>query len=358
MSDAQYEEIPGEVPRDRFGRPLIIPLGGGRATAYTRCTTFVGALEDTYNLGQRQQRMAVAGIANRPDLHLRAVSLGAPPVEDGTPQAEAFAKRWKADMNRVVDEARNAAAASAAATIGTSLHALTEVIDRGGELNMATIPDRYRTHLDNYRRETARMHAVEVERFVVHDDLQIGGTADRVLRIDGHDGLFIGDLKTGSVEYGAGKIAMQLSVYAHSVKYDPVSGARAPINGLRTDRGIVVHLDAKTGRCELLWVDLAAAWEAVSVAGWVRGWRKRKGLLTPAADLAPDAPPIADAVDQATGEIVPPDATSVAIEQAIAQAATRDDLSTLWAEADARGLWTAAHTEAAKARLDHLTQVA
>lgn len=392
MSDeAQYEEIPGEVKRDRYGRPLIIPVGGGKPKPYTRCTTYVGTLEDTYNLGRWQQRLAVAGVALRPDLHLRAVSLGAPPIEDGTPEAASLAKRWKADMNGLVDEARAAAAASAAATIGTSLHALTEAIDKGAKINLHAIPDRYRVHLANYQAATARLRVVEVERFVVNDELEVGGTADRFVTIDGHPGLFVADLKTGSVEYGAGKIAMQLATYAHSVKYDPATGARTPLEGIRHDLGVVIHLDAKTGACRLLWVNLAPAWEAVRVSGWVRAWRKRKDLLAEAAELypvgaepAPDAAPRSepttdadgqgiepapdaeaaeaapDAVDPLDGlpedpvEFRAPDPVTVAIAQAIAEASTPDDLALLWREASARGQWTDAHTEAAQARMSQL----
>lgn len=386
MTEApEYVEIPQEVQRDRYGRPLIIPPEGGKPVPYTRCTTYVGALEDTYNLGGWQQRMAVAGIAMRPDLHLRAVSLGKPPVRDGSAEAEAVEKKWKSEMNKLVDEAREAAAASASATIGTSLHSLTEVIDRGRDLDWQTIPERYRVHLTNYIEATRTMHPVAVERFVVNDALKVGGTADRFVTIEGFDGLFVADLKTGSVEYGAGKIAMQLAVYANSQAYDPQTGTRTPPPGIRRDLGVVIHLDAVTGTCQLLWADLATAWEAVKVAGWVREWRKRKNLLVPAqftpeqpaligdqhgtepttdADgtgLAPIVPEASEVIDPATGEVTtaaPPDATTVAIEQAITTAANRDDLARLWNEAYARGLWTDAMTEAANRRLSQLQATA
>lgn len=347
MSDAWNDApIPQDIPRDRWGRPLIIPPEGGKPIAYTRCTTYVGALEDTYNLGRWQQRMTVAGIASRPDLHLRAASLGLPPDDDGTPAREAEAKRWKTAMDQVVDDAREAAAASAAATIGTSLHTLTEAIDRGQDIG--TIPERYRPHLDNYRQATQTLTAVEIERFLVHDGLQIGGTADRIVRVDGHDGLIIADVKTGSIEFGAGKIAMQLAVYAHSDHYDPATGGRQPIDGIRHDLGIIIHLNAKTGTCALYWADLAAGWEAVQLATQVRAWRARKGLLTP-ADLTATRPAV-DAVEQMTAARV-----DASIRAAIDAAASADDLVTLWRSAAARGAWTDLHTAAAKARLNSLT---
>lgn len=363
-SAPEYAEIPEEIQRDRWGRPLIVPPGGGRPVAYTRCTTFVGALEDTYNLGQWMQRMAVAGITHRPDLHLRAASLGLPPVEDGTAQAAAKAKQWKEAMNRLVDEAREAAAASAAATVGTSLHAITEAIDAGQTINLHTIPERYHKHLAEYQRVTAGFTAVHIERFLVNDELKIGGTADRIMRIEGHEGLFIGDIKTGSIEYGAGKIAMQLSVYARSQMY--TNGTRTPVDGLRTDRGVIIHLDAKTGECTLHWADLATAWEAVGVAGWVRTWRSRKGLLAPAHELTspPTLPLVAEPAPEPApapkpGPQLSPNAKQVAgVMAAIGNAKSQDELVSLWAVANERGLWTDAMTEASKARISQLQATA
>ena len=50
-----------DIRRDRFGRPLVVPPGGGPRVAYRRTTTFVGALEDTYALQQWKQRQVAIG---------------------------------------------------------------------------------------------------------------------------------------------------------------------------------------------------------------------------------------------------------------------------------------------------------
>lgn len=326
----EFTTVP-DIPRDRWSRPMIIPAGGGRPVAYTRCTTYVSALEDTYNLGLWQQRMVAKGLATRPDLLLSASSLVSD--MDGN----------KARLNRLCDDAREAAAASAAATTGTALHALTERIDRG--LDVGVIPDQYRPHIDAYQAATSDLEAVHVEQFTVLDELRIGGTPDRILRIPGEDGLVIGDVKTGNIEYGAGKIAMQMAVYAHSVIYRP-DGSRTPIDGLRTDKGLIIHLDAATGTCELVWVDLNAGWEGVQLCTQVRGWRKRKGLTTPCTTATPASKPSSQA-DQAAG---------AALTNAIATAATVDDLTQLWIQAGQAGLWTDSHTAAAAARKAALTQ--
>jgi hypothetical protein len=122
-----------------------------------------------------------------------------------------------------------------------------------------------------------------------------------------------------------GKIAMQLAVYAHSLAYDPDTGGRTE-TGVSLDRGVVIHLPAGEGRCELHEVDLAAGWEAVQIARQVRDWRKRKDLSRPyARDLGTDL--LLSLVDTAPDELT---------------------LRRLWAEH--RSEWTDVHTARASAR--------
>lgn len=358
---SEWEEVPGEVPRDRWSRPLIVPPGGdpkGKHVAYARCTTFVDVIDDKTTLTKWKLRMAVAGIVNRKDYTMRAASLGLPPVEDGSEKAATEAKKWRSEMDRLAEEGMEAAKASAAATIGTSLHAITEALDRGQEINLDTIPAEYHKHLANYQAATAPLTALGIEQFLVEDDLQIGGTADRFVRIDGHDGVFVADIKTGNVDFGQLKFAMQLAVYAHSEIYNPATGARTPIDGIRHDLGLIIHLDARTGDCALHWVDIAAGWEAVPVCRAVRDWRKRKGLFAP-ADFSQaaliSAPAPAAPLVTAPEEFGRDAYQAKQVLEAIQQAGSRADIERIFAMADQIGLWSDSHTEAAKARISQLT---
>jgi hypothetical protein len=257
---AELVSVAPQIPRDRWQRPLVIPRGGGAPVAYTRCTTYVGVLEDTYNLARWQQRMVALGLASRPDL-LLAVSAH---------------RDDKAQLNRICSDAQEAAAAHAAATTGTALHALTDHMDRG--IPVGVIPEAYQADLAAYEKATADLIPVEIEAFTVLDALQIGGTPDRVVEYRG--ARYIADVKTGSIQYGMGKIAMQLAVYSRSSLYDHVTGERS---GLRVDQNnaVVIHLPAGEGRCELHWVNIAAGWEAVKLATSVRAWRARHDLSIP-----------------------------------------------------------------------------
>jgi hypothetical protein len=252
-----------EVPRDRFGRPLIIPADGGKPVAYTRCTTYVGCLEDTFNLAKWQQRMVAQGLAARPDL-LLAVSAHS---DD------------KKKLDQLCADALEAAKGSAAATTGTALHRLSERVDRGEDV---TIPDVAKDDIAAYLAATGRFGKQQIEVLTVHDDLKVAGTPDRVLLVD--DEPVIADLKTGSIDFGIGKIAMQLALYSRSSIYDINTGARKPLH-VNQDRALVIHLPAGTGQCNLVWVDIQAGWEAVQLATQVRAWRARKDLATPYAPV-------------------------------------------------------------------------
>src|SRR5215204_3364938 len=119
MTLMQFKRV--EPERDRWNRPLIIPPDGGKPVAYTRVTTFIDCLEDTYQLQLWKQRTTAVGLALRPDLLLRVGSLG--PQPDKLEDEGAHYKKWRDAINKVCDQALEAGEASAAANIGTALHA-------------------------------------------------------------------------------------------------------------------------------------------------------------------------------------------------------------------------------------------
>jgi hypothetical protein len=319
MSD--LVSVQPEIERDRYGRPMILPPGGSKKVAYTRCTTYVDALEDKYNLQKWQQRMVILGLVDRPDLLLSA----------------AAHRDDKQKLNRIADDAVEAAKAHAAATVGTAVHALCERIDAGQEVG--PVPGEYQRDLDAYVRVTAPLTVLHSETFTVLDDLRIGGTPDRIVEFEGER--YIADIKTGSIEWGSGKIAMQLAVYAHSRFYNMKTGERSPLPGVNGDRGIVIHLPAGTGQCTLHWTNIAAGWEAVQLATKVRDWRARKDLqapitaATPAADVSLGTDPIVAAIENA---------------------ATPEDLVAVWASNEAN--WRLEYTQIASRRKAQLAQTA
>lgn len=305
-----------ELERDHYGRPMVIPPEGGKAVPYTRCTQFVSALEDRVALEKWTQRQTAIGLALRNDL-----IMGVHAHRDN-----------KTELQKICDEAKEAAGASAAATTGTALHALTEIVDRGGKLPTG-LPSTAVADLEAYRIATTDLDPILIEKFCVLDTYRIGGTPDRVVELNGTR--YIADLKTGDINYGALKIAMQLAVYSRSLTYTPANAHRAE-HGADTSRGIIIHLPAGTGTCSLHWVDLDTGWDAVHVAKEVRERRKIK---------------FKDIVETLGEPVVapPPPLATATIAGLIANAPNEGALRDLWAANSSA--WDATLTDLAKRRL-------
>lgn len=250
-----------DIPRDDYGRPLVIPPDGGARVAYRRVTTFVSALEDTAGLHRWHQRQLAYNLGRRPDLVLAAATTNA---DD------------KDTLDDIVDKATEPA--SAAATTGTALHRLSERLDRGERVY---IPSAHQADLAAYRKATAGIKWSAIETFRVLDAWKVAGTADRIGHYRGR--LLIADIKSGGISYPH-KFAMQLACYAHSLPYDITADRRGLADvGLDLRRGLIIHLPAGKGRCDLYEIDIEKGWEAAQLAHQVWRWREVRGLLTPAA---------------------------------------------------------------------------
>jgi hypothetical protein len=160
---------------------------------------------------------------------------------------------------------------------------------------------------------TSVLTVIAVEQFVVVPDLSVGGTFDRLSYYEGPGpdgrpiaGNFITDTKTGSVKYGALKMASQLAVYSRGRLYDhtrfPVNAsdkkafaawkkteftaeeaasAYSDLPPVNQDWGIIVHLPAGTGTCDLYWVDLRIGWSLSQLALTIRQARSTKRAMIP-----------------------------------------------------------------------------
>jgi hypothetical protein len=121
-----------DVTRDRWERPLIIPRDGGEKEVYARVSTLAKSLDSKEGLMQWMQRMTAIGLGKRPDLAERAA------ITDPTD---------KRALKEIVDGAMKAAESDRAANVGTTLHKLTEQMDRG---TLDVVPAHYQPHLDAY----------------------------------------------------------------------------------------------------------------------------------------------------------------------------------------------------------------
>lgn len=329
-----------EIGRDRYGRPLVVPPNGGKPTAYTRCTTFIDCIEDKFNLDLWKQRMVALGLAGRTDLLLAV-------------QAH---REDKKQLNRICDDAREAAAATAAATTGTALHALTEVIDSGGTL--PALPAGASASLEAYREATKPLTMLEMEKFVVLDTLKVSGTFDRLVEFEGET--YVADLKTSqTLDFGTLKHAMQLAIYSRSCGYDIATGERTPL-GASMSRGILIHCpstdDPAEARAELHWVDLERGWDAVLVAKQVRAQRSIKK----ADVLSTFGSPARHSIGREKADVAKAEKEADRIEDRIARmiaaASTADEVRAIWADHESD--WSDALTETARKHIAGLSNVA
>ena len=250
--------------RDRYGRPLVTPRDGGKPVAYTRPTTIADTLDDRHNLELWMQRQVALGLVARPDLIARAATTD--PTD-------------KATLNGICSDARDAAGSSAAANMGTAIHAAVEAHNRGQEPPemFAEVVERYRQTLERHGITVDPDH---VEQFCVNEPVKAAGTFDMIVAFDGRN--YIADLKTGSsVAWSGRSFAVQLAIYAGATSYyDPATETHTDPVEVDQDRALVVHLPAGGDDCTLYWLDIHAGREALEHALWVRDWRRRKDLLT------------------------------------------------------------------------------
>ncbi|MEU2111504.1 hypothetical protein [Streptomyces sp. NPDC019507] len=288
------------VPRDGWDRPLVIPKEGGKPRALTRTTTFIDCIEDKSAISDWKSRMTLVGAAKRPSL-LDVVRQLDPEDQDD-----------KRKLNALAEQAQDISGANTKREKGTHLHTLSEYVDRGEPLPAGTASRDLRD-MAAYMGATVEFTVKAVEKFVVVPELGTGGTFDRALEYAGPgpegepvEGLFIGDLKTGSVQYGGLKMAAQLAVYSRGEFYDytrfPVdpadrkafaawkkrevpaeeaASAYRPMLEVSQKWGIIINLPSGSGECTLHWVDLEIGWAAAKLAREIRAMRSVKGAMHP-----------------------------------------------------------------------------
>lgn len=247
-----------EPKRDRWGRPLILQPDGKRA-GYTRVTTVAKTLEDEGSLANWKMRQVAVGLARRPDL----LALASTAVGD------------KSRLDKITQQALDAAASDARANLGTALHSIVEQLGLG--LPVDILPD-LAGDIDAWRRTSQGLGIEAHETFVVNDTHQYAGTFDFVMRHPHTGALVIGDLKTGAdLSYSWRSIAVQLAAYANAEhRYHVDTDTRLPMPDIDRSVGIIVHLPAGEGRCEIHEVDLVAGHEALMQSLWTRTWRRSK----------------------------------------------------------------------------------
>jgi hypothetical protein len=279
-----------EPRRDQWGRYLVVPPTGGKPQGYTRVTTVAKALDTGGGLAPWKAAMVAAGMMIRPGLRAQWEMLMA--ESNGNPWY--FSEASKKACKALVEECAAVGGANDRREMGTALHAITALSDRGApptHLTEETMRDlaAYKAALTEYG---IGIMAGAVEITVVLDEWCVAGTLDRIVSAAGFATHLIGDLKTGdSLEYSWGNIAVQLAAYAHGddvyeqgAAPDGSLDRRLPMPHVDQNWGLIFHLPAGSAAMRVYVVDLVAGWAAFEASMWARTWHGNERDL--AVDLS------------------------------------------------------------------------
>jgi hypothetical protein len=249
----------------------------GNSQRWTNASNFATALTDAFGLSLWHQMMVLKGAALEPSL-----------------LAETEGREVKTDWNHfkaLIERAKKAAGANKASDLGKAIHAATEALDTGTAMDQIR---EYRKEVQAYA-EALALHGLSayphlVERIVCVPDLGVVGTFDRILKTS--DGQYLlADIKTGSLDKEESRMQIQilLALYAHGVNahgiWDREKETWVDAPKVREDIGLVIHLPAGTGTCQIKTVDLEAGWRKVGHCVEVKKDRKVK----PFPDYVPTA---------------------------------------------------------------------
>jgi len=361
--ESPHDRSQDEIPRDRYGRYRLPHPETGKVQAWTRSTTFAKSISDTFALSQWSQRMVAKGLVLRPDLQALAYNLDV--------------KADKDRLNAVCEDAKAAAGNKVAANLGTALHSFSENVDRG--MPLESVPEAHRADIAAYvaAMQSAGVRVIPemIERQTVVPAFEVAGTFDRLLDLSGAASWFlsaidkdlpdhwltdapevVGDVKSGQdLQYGWNEIAIQLLTYALGVRTAGVwnrdtQSWESP-RPVRLDFAIVMHLPVGQGVCTLYKLDLTEAMQAMELCREVRRWRKMRNLATP----------LERAVAEPVGhEHLPytPGVTGLSWLDRFNLAGSRGELSALFTEAVAAGVWSDALKDAGVKRLALLEEKA
>lgn len=236
-----YAEVPHEIKRDRWGRPLIRPAGASYEIAYTRASSLGEYATSSHGLHRWQQRLLTRGMGVREDLAALAAAL--PELGDN---AEENA-RIKAELDRIGNEAMSAVGRDWKANYGTAVHGL---VDGDG-----VVPERMKDDVSSYHEKMAGTTELLRNKFVACDALRSAGSFDTFRQWPGDELGKIVDVKTGMMKPHA--MAVQLAVYANGELYDHTTHQRSPWP-MTVDRrvGIIAHVARGEGKTTLYRVNL------------------------------------------------------------------------------------------------------
>jgi hypothetical protein len=298
------------IPTNGNGRPLVWDEAAGKLVAMTRVTTAIDKLENKALLEAWKLRNVLAGVALDLDRANAEPEAGVSIVAQADELAKAYEQAIKktdkldrkgelfagerairlADAKKVYDRGMDALAEEAMelagvhlkAEHGTHLHMLTAIYDTEGADALRARDDVTPADMADVQAYAAAckklgLEVVDVERRIVVKAKGHTGTLDRTYYYKAEGATrrtkVVGDLKTGRIDYGAGKIATQIGDYADGETYDPLTHEFGKLGASRAV-GLLIHLPAGTATCTIYELDLQKGFEGLKLVDAVTDWRR------------------------------------------------------------------------------------
>lgn len=276
MSSIDTDDLQPQVRTDfrrANGAPMWIDREGKNQRG-SRPSNWGKDLDDENALVNWKINRAMEGVAKDQALQAGIISLDA----DGD----------REEWSTMREKAINAGRGDRAADIGTALHKMSHRWETDDHYDPGSP---YTESLEAYSAMLEKLGLIS-QRFefqVVNEDYRAAGTADRLYELTRplilptgallpRGTLVVGDLKTGAkLDFSLPAYAIQMAIYAGGEFYDVAEDRFMPTPEINQDWGILVHMPAGEGTCQMLWCDLTAgnygAWLVSEVKDWRRKWR-------------------------------------------------------------------------------------
>lgn len=273
-----FAELGDEEPE---GRDLPVKRGRYAAThpvtgkpgTFMRATNLAKTLADTYHLDRWQLRVVAKGMAIRPDLCELAHGMD---VTDD-----------KEDLQKIADQAREAAGANKGANMGTALHKHCERLDAGESIDALKLSAGSRRDVEAYR-DFLTEKRIEIlpyycERPVFNTETNTIGRIDKI----GWDRELwplprIVDLKTQkTMDFGGLEISVQLAQYGYAQwMWIREEDRWVPMPELDKETATVIHLPVGKASPEDYEVPIDRGWRYAMLSLQTKtAQREGRGLI-------------------------------------------------------------------------------
>ena len=279
-------ERSGRIPRQHghTGRPYIWLPDGSKRLYYSRPSGIGSELEDKENLMRWGERQVLEGVYRDDTILEYYADLRKRHGEDMS------SRGFKTAAQKLSDEAKKVANATAKAELGTALHDATEAIDWGKDPGW--IPPEFEELVYAYHaamERAKREHGLKViatELFMVNDEWRVAGTLDKLVLWE--DKLVVADSKTSaSLAYSKGKFCIQIGCYAGGMRYDPEAAldkidkhglgvGRSPYSldqEVDRDTALIIHFASDGTKCDILEIPISHAQRGYETVQAVREWK-------------------------------------------------------------------------------------